>query len=971
MLIFLASLAVALASFIIYPEPTFSWQQWQELQRLPLNLYEFESGGFPLTIKGENLILLERWAPNVISFQVNALDYYLLFLFIGLVLLLAYITTLPRIWFFLGAGGVLFMISAFQLEVLGLAGFENRYPSVAVMIIWVFICAYYQYFNRTAGFLHRLVVIFVFFLIAGISIAFLAHASSPFRMLAARTFPVAMVALVFFMILVAHEIIAAFLFLVGQGNRRNRSLQHFLTISGIYLLVLWIGYWNKIGWMDWNLSLHPVILLSLSSVLALWGFRHRITSLLPEINEALALCALLGLGIISFGSINLLYSTSEDIALLSLKDIILYTHIGYGMMFLVYIASNFLGPLAQNLPVYRILYKPTAMPYFSYMLAGLIFTLAFVFYNRWMVPLNHTRSAYYTLLGDVYAADGDMLLARGYYQRGHDYAPYNQHASTALAQIEETTGSTWREEKYLQDANLFKPTEFTLINGTRTFGNGRKTIEELILLQEAHSKLPHSGIISNNLGLAYTRVALTDSATAYFGAASKDPRTRTSAEINLLALWVKEKKNINPDSISLRLHSEHPNIKVNMLALANQNQKVLPVEFQWPADSAFTVFSATLLGNSLINQLNNPDTAFISRSLHYARHPKNAAFKDVVFIPAAHACYAAGQITRAVGLLQELIFDGHQQGALNKILGLWSLDQGKPDVARNFFLYAINQNDPDASWLTALSLAEAGQRNESLVAWDSLQRSSKDSVVRKRAESMMRVVGGPPSWYPGLSDREKFQFLHYQVSLKDSALFDRMVAQITDPHDKARAILSRSKKYFDLDEVPAAIHTFLKLQGLQLTDPFLFQNIQRYELRLLAAQGQIDALREAKSKVTFGACQITPQVYYAALQQWAAQDTIQAGRNLEWLAFQNPWFDEAVVSAAAFFEQHGHDQRKPYRILSEALQINPHSVRILKAYVPAALESGYDTYALGAMETLESLISPEAFQRYKTALAQH
>jgi hypothetical protein len=36
----------------------------------------------------------------------------------------------------------------------------------------------------------------------------------------------------------------------------------------------------------------------------------------------------------------------------------------------------------------------------------------------------------------------------------------------------------------------------------------------------------------------------------------------------------------------------------------------------------------------------------------------------------------------------------------------------------------------------------------------------------------------------------------------------------------------------------------------------------------------------------------------------------------------------------------------------------------LKAYIPVALARGFDQYAVGALETLKGILTPEAFRKY-------
>src|SRR5205814_956719 len=119
---------------------------------------------------------------------------------------------------------------------------------------------------------------------------------------------------------------------------------------------------------------------------------------------------------------------------------------------------------------------------------------------------------------------------------------------------------------------------------------------------------------------------------------------------------------------------------------------------------------------------------------------------------------------------------------------------------------------------------------------------------------------------------------------------------------RAKAILDRSKKWFSRDDISRAIRYFQKLQGLHLADMRLFDDIQYFELRLFAAQGQWSKLEEQIQKgITFGPYKQSEGVYYSALMHFSKGDTIQAAKEFNWLALSNPYFDEGIVTAASFF----------------------------------------------------------------------
>jgi hypothetical protein len=66
-------------------------------------------------------------------------------------------------------------------------------------------------------------------------------------------------------------------------------------------------------------------------------------------------------------------------------------------------------------------------------------------------------------------------------------------------------------------------------------------------------------------------------------------------------------------------------------------------------------------------------------------------------------------------------------------------------------------------------------------------------VLTRRVEKYKRVLAGPDAWYTTLSNEEKYLYLHYRVSLADSAEFDRKRKQITVDDWKINAITDRAK----------------------------------------------------------------------------------------------------------------------------------------------------------------------------------
>jgi hypothetical protein len=89
--------------------------------------------------------------------------------------------------------------------------------------------------------------------------------------------------------MVAHEILASFVFIIGQGS--SKSLQHLSIISAIYMANVIITCFHELGIIEWNfIYINVYLLLMISSLLGLWGFSQRES----HVSEYFPVCSLWG-----------------------------------------------------------------------------------------------------------------------------------------------------------------------------------------------------------------------------------------------------------------------------------------------------------------------------------------------------------------------------------------------------------------------------------------------------------------------------------------------------------------------------------------------------------------------------------------------------------------------------------------------------------------------------------------------------
>lgn len=956
---FVFSLLFLWYSYFIAPSPALQWQhiQEQELEEIPV--YTFQQGLLELTISGDNYLIFERLLGDTLKPNLPASYFFLAFLLISMIVLLSIITALGRFWYLIGMGLFILFIVGFRLEIVEVFGLKNKVFTIITLISYLIPSAYFQFFNTTFTFKKRLITFSLITLLLGIVLVSFTRVPYPLLHLSVTGITAGIVISIVFILMVAHEILASFVYIASVASKQGKSLNHFLIISSIYMINLALAYAHRIGMIDWNfMYLNLYLLITISGILGVWGFRMR----QPQYEGILqadpfGVYLFLCLGTICFGTIGYFIGTANDPALVTLNDAIIYGHIGFGIIFLTYVISNFIGMMANNLPVYKVIYKPNNMPYFTFRFGGIIATLAFVFYNTWQVPVQNAFAGYYNAGGDLYQTMGDQRFAEAFYHQASIYGFLNHHSNYAIANIEGRNYNSIKERNFYNRASDRRPTEYSYLNLSQTYQRDQQWLDALLTLNTAIKKFPDSSPIRNTLGLVYSKLNVIDSALYFLQESMNTSITKNAAETNFIGVASKSNLSVKADSLLTLIESDNAGTKSNALAFANKQGTKIETQVTLPKDSTLNLFSASLINNYILNHLGELDSAFLSKTIHLAHHPRNIDYKEALLFASSLGLYADGQIGAAFSLLEEVAIFSNEPGRYNNILALWSLEQQDISEAITFTDFALQQSNEDALLTSALARSLSGQINYALIQWDSLKRHG-DSTLHSFIESNINALAIQSNLASRLSDTEKYLFTQYRIDPLDTVQLNSLLAQIENEELRARAILGISQKLFELDEANTSIQVFQKIKGLKLSDRNLFNHINHFELDLIAKKGNLSVLSSQinEQQITFTPQWKNQQIYFKALLSELSGDSAQAKRNYEWLAKSNPFDEEAIIAASNFIAK-TKGKLEAYAILTDALYMNPYSPKLLKAYSLAAAELGFDEYATSALERLKPLIT--------------
>jgi hypothetical protein len=954
-IIFVAGIIWMWVSWYNHPAPVFQFQTISEAELAEVPVDRFQKGIFEFAITGNKYTVTERLLGAPMSINVTAGYIFLLFFALFVSGMLAMITTISRFYYLMCMGIFIAMIVTLKLETLSLLGYTDKTPAIIVLMMYVPASVGIVYFFPHLRFILRIVIFLAITMIIAVGINFFAGVALPFAQLAANAFPAGVAAMAIFIVTVSHEILAAFINILTKGTRQSKTLNHFFIISLVYLLNLGLTYAERFGFITWNaITIDLFLLLTISGVLGIWGFRQRQKQFEGIIDtEPYGILGFLLMGGLAFGVLAFMLATANDGGLSATRDIIIFSHIGFAIAFIIYVISNFIAMLAKNMAVYKVLYSPNNMPFFTFRFAGLVISLAFLFYNTWQVPVNNTKGAIQNANADYFLAIGNNELAEFYYQEGRTYAYNNHHSSYALANFEGAAMDFWKEREMYKAAVSVRPTEMAFLNLAQTFQTENKSFEAILAIQEGLAKFPTSPALQNTLALLYAQTNVRDSARWYL------ERVRNSsldaiASGNMAALETRGLIDRNDSTQEGR-----PGLR--------------PATLELPADTVLTITQAVIISNTMGQLGHQLDSATINKVVKLARRPVNSGFTEPLLFASALSWYSIGEIGKAFRLLQEVTIVSNYKGKYNNILTLWSLEHNEPQRALEYADYAMQQRYVTAPVTNAVAITEEASAisffpfvkvNAAAIAWDTLNLATDSAGTDALANRMKNILTIPIANTNQLTDEDKYAFTLYRLSIADSATFNRVVATIGDDEWRARALLDRSELLFRADETASAVKVYQQIRGLQTTKA-TYDKIRIHETVLLCRTGNTTAIeQQLRADIDFAGRNRIYRVYFEAMLAKFASDSIRATPLFDWLGTADPFFEEGVISAANYFTTHGSNGMKSYQILVNALQNHPTSIRIRKAYCIEAKRVGLTSYADDELATLKLLLPPARLKQY-------
>ncbi|GAB3553054.1 tetratricopeptide repeat protein [Spirosoma fluminis] len=943
------------------------WDVLSELNELPIVLHSFTDGLLDYSVNGKAYAVSEQFIASAMQVIPGLATAFLIGIGIAFVLLNSAITRFDRVRYLVSMVVMIVGLAFFRWEMLEIPGLGGNYLFLLLTFVFGSVSYYFHAFRTDHALPVRVGVFAGVTALVAALLSAVTPVSLPALTIVSYGMPVLLAFSIGFIFFIAAEIIAGLVWLTStgrsdagaaSGNRRALGLTNFLIISSLYLINLILIWLKNTKSIDWDiLAISPFVLYLISVAVGVWGFK-RLTEQQGVVTfSGGAACLYTGLALLTTLTMAYAFGTANDPLVEMFEDVIVYTHLAMGLFFVAYVLINLWPMFRQNLPVYRILYKPKRLELSLFRVAG-VFGVVVLLASGGLITVRQFAAGYYNGLGDLYTANNEPASANAFYQLALEQEFQNHKSNYALASLALSQNNQTAAAFYFQQATLKQPNPQDYVGLSQTYLQTDLFFEAVKTLQRGIRVFPKSGELQNNLGYLYARTSVADSAYYYFKSATANAGRTEVAESNLLAFYVKNPKLLAADSslVKSSVQSDYESYQANSLALRLLTQAdadtTQPDPPEWlggnQAGEGLSVGRfASLYNFALVNP--RPDTTLTSTLQRRAADPVNQDFTDDLLVAQAVAEYNRHNHTTAFGLISQLAEGDQRNGpAYRSITGLWLLEQGLYRKAAEQFGY---NTDTTSMYYQALALTKAGDPVLAQSFWETA--SMNDSAVA----SLKQVLYDERK---PQTDLEKAFYVTYRPDdLNRGAYWET----ITDASLKTVAGVALANDYLvQLQWRNAQLMLSTLPDSTQPISPVALSMRNIAALRLSAFR------RSVGSAETIAKLPVLPQ-HEAERAYWLGQTYERARRPVQAMeaykrAYSHAPLNAPIITAIAQLEQLGKQMQQAYDLVLTALPFNEDNADLLKTYISLCLDLSLPDYATNALSKLQAATTPADYQAF-------
>ncbi|TVT41884.1 hypothetical protein FNT36_10715 [Hymenobacter setariae] len=523
--------------------------------------------------------------------------------------------------------------------------------------------------------------------------------------------------------------------------------------SALYLGALGFYYWtNGEAKVLFGLRLDPLVLLLPAVLAGGLGLPQRLPSYGAWLPYAAArpLYWLLTAG--AAGALSYALATVNTPLLSAARSFTTLALLWLGAAFLLYVLINFGSLLQQRLRVYRVVFEPRRLPFFTVYLLGLAAILLTQLRASWPL-LDQVEAGQYNLLGDLARQQSETrpddlplaLLAERYYAESGDVLDrFNRTAQLGRAALYRFRDQRQNELNALRRALLVRPDEKLTLRLAALYAGPSDFFEGLDVLRKGRRDFPGSVALTSDLAQLFTQSALTDSVAFYLDKAEKLAPKSYASQTNQLAFLTQQ--NLLPAATKLSAQmkptAEEPALRSNqtLLTLLTKAASTAPAAAKGPLLLSEASFAALYHDVLWAVQRGGSASSWLPYLRQLAAQPENATYYEQLVFLQALLQHKGGQELAARQTLAPLAAGTSATAAYYQyLLGFWQVQQQQYTTAATQFNLAATNGFPLAQPAHVWALALGGQADSARVAAQRLAASA-DTTQRPVGRHLLTAL---------------------------------------------------------------------------------------------------------------------------------------------------------------------------------------------------------------------------------------
>lgn len=949
------------------------WDVLSELNELPVTFHTFSDGLLDYAVNGKAYAVSEQFIAGTMQVRPGVATAFLVGIGVAFVLLMSAVTRFNRLRYLISMAILILGLAFFRWEMLEVPGLGGNYLFLLLTFLFGSVSYYFHAFRPDYPIAVRLGAFGLLTVLVAVGLGALSPVKFPALLIVSYGMPVLLVFSIGFIFFIAAEIVAGLVWLTSVGRveennaqvhqRRTLGIRNFLFVSFLYLVNLALIWLKNTKSIDWDvLAISPFLIYLISVTLGIWGFRRLVQQQETISFRDAGAYLYAGLALLTTLTITYAFANANDPLVEMFEDVIVYTHLSMGVFFVAYALINFWPIYQQNLPVFRILYKPKRLELSLFRIVGVVGVIVLLA-SGGLITVRQGVGGYYNGLGDYYVASNEPASANAFYQLALEQEFQNHKSNYALASLALSQNNQTAAAFYFQQALLKQPNPQDYAGLSQTYLQTNLFFEAVKALQQGIRAFPRSGELQNNLGYLYARTSVADSAYYYFKSATELTNRDEVPASNLLAFYARNPTVLAADSTLAKSvqESSYESYQANSLALrlVAQTDTTQLQQPTWLADEStkqgLSVGRfASLYNYALANQ--RSDSTLTGTLQRLSTDPVNQDFTDDLLLARAVAAYSRHHYSEAIGLINQLsegestapvaLPEGQQNGpAYRSITGLWLLEQGLYRRAAETFSY---NSDTTSIYYRAIALTKA---NDPILAQSLWETASKNDPAVEALKQVYYQERKPQT------DLEKAFYVTYRV---DDANRGAYWETIQEPSLKTVAGVALTNDFLDQLQWRNAQLVLAGLPDSMRINPVATSLRNVAAMRLSAFRRSVGSA-ETMAKKFFLPAHRADRDYWLG-QTYERTHRIAQAQQAYRRALQLAPLNARIVASAAQLEQQRKQTKKAYDLVLTALSFNEDNTELLKTYVTLCLELGLPDYAESGLEKLRIAATPADYQ---------